>query len=130
MAPAYLAWRGSRIPSILTIHNLAYQGLFPPGVAGLVFFAWPLHPPGKAGVERAEHLAAVKVPMLFLQGTRDALAGVDLMRALVDGLGSKATLAFFEDADHSFHVPVRSGRTDAQVLAGMLDTLAQWMRKR
>jgi uncharacterized protein len=98
------------------------------GVRGLVFFAFPLHTAGKPSVERAAHLVDVAVPMLFLQGTKDLLADGDLLRGVAEGLGDRATLALVPDADHSFHVPARTGRTDAQVLAGILDTAAAWMR--
>ena len=98
-----------------------------PGVRGLVFFAFPLHPAGKPSTTRAEHLADVAVPMLFLQGTRDALAGLELLRPVVDRLGSRATLVLAEDADHSFHVPARTGRRDADVMAELLDAAAAWM---
>lgn len=98
-----------------------------PGVRGLVFFAFPLHPAGKPGDERATHLADVSVPMLFLSGTRDALADLTLLRPVVEGLERRATLAQFEHADHSFHVPAKSGRKDAEVLAELLDAAADWM---
>ena len=97
------------------------------GVIGLVFFAFPLHPAGKPSTERAAHLAEVKVPMLFLSGTKDTLAELELMRPVVTGLGERATLALFDDADHSFHVPARTGRKDAVVMAEILDTAATWM---
>ena len=87
-----------------------------PGVIGIGFIGFPLHPAGKPSDQRATHLGAVECPMLFLQGTRDTLAETDLLRQLVVRLGSKATLSLITDADHSFHVPKRSGRTDAQVL--------------
>ena len=99
------------------------------GVAGLVFFAFPLHPAGKPGVERAEHLAKVKLPMLFLQGSRDDLAELDLLKPVVRKLGARAKLALFEDADHSFHVPAKTGRKDPEVLAEILDTARDWMLK-
>jgi predicted alpha/beta-hydrolase family hydrolase len=99
-----------------------------PGVRGLVFLGFPLHPAGKPSDERAAHLADVAVPMLFLQGTRDELADLDLLQPLVARLGARATLATFADADHSFHVPARSGRKDAQVLADVLDRASEWMR--
>ena len=98
-----------------------------PGVRGLAFLGFPLHAAGQPGDARARHLADVKVPMIFLQGTRDALADADLMKALAKRLGKPATLAFFQDADHSFHVPAKSGRNDAQVLAQVLDELARWI---
>jgi predicted alpha/beta-hydrolase family hydrolase len=99
----------------------------PLGVRGLAFLGFPLHAAGQPGDARAKHLVDIRVPMLFLQGTRDALADAALMRALAGRLGAAARLSFYEDADHSFHVPARSGRTDAQVLAAMLDELARWM---
>jgi predicted alpha/beta-hydrolase family hydrolase len=96
-------------------------------VRGLVFFGFPLHAAGKPSDERAKHLEDVRIPMLFLQGTRDDLADLTLMRPLVARLGSLATLKEFEGADHSFHVRASSGRTDAQVLAEMLDSVTAWM---
>ncbi len=98
-----------------------------PGLRGLVFFAFPLHPAGKPSSERAEHLAEVALPMLFLQGTRDELAQLDLLRPVVVKLGARATLKLFEEADHGFHVPARTGRKDAEVLAEILDAAAEWM---
>ena len=97
------------------------------GVRGLVFFAFPLHPAGKPSVERAEHLAGVALPMLFLQGTHDALAELDLLERTVARLGPRATLELAPDADHSFHVPAKTGRKDADVLAQLLDAAAAWM---
>jgi len=97
-----------------------------PGVKGLAFVGFPLHPAGKPSVERAEHLREVKIPMLFLQGTRDELADLDLLRPVIDRLGARATLKLLQDADHSFHVPARTGRKDAEVRAEMLDALAAW----
>jgi predicted alpha/beta-hydrolase family hydrolase len=101
-----------------------------PGVRGLVFLGFPLHPAGQPSDERAKHLFDVRVPMLFLQGTRDPLADLRLVQALVEKLGARATLELFQDADHSFHVPARSGRKDSQVRAEMLDTLAAWITSR
>jgi len=98
-----------------------------PGVRGLVFFGFPLHPAGKPADTRAAHLGEVRVPMLFLQGSRDKLAALELLRPVAAGLGARAALHVVEEADHSFHVPVRSGRTDAQVLAGLLDEVVGWM---
>ena len=98
-----------------------------PGMRGLVFIGFPLHPAGKPSTERAAHLADVTVPMLFLQGTRDALADLDLLRPVVIGLGTRATLVAFEQADHAFHVPAKSGRTDAAVLQEMCDAIAAWI---
>jgi predicted alpha/beta-hydrolase family hydrolase len=98
------------------------------GVRGLVFFGFPLHAAGNPSDERGDHLAQVNVPMLFLQGTRDALADLALVRGVTQRLGSHATLEAVEDADHSFHVPARSGRTDAEVLESLLERAAAWMR--
>ena len=98
-----------------------------PGVRGLVFLGFPLHPAGKPSDERAAHLSDVAAPMLFLQGTRDELADLALLQPLVARLGPRATLATFADADHSFHVPARSGRKDAQVLVEVLDRASAWM---
>lgn len=107
------------------------QALAPlPGVCGLVFVGFPLHPAGKPSDARAAHLFEVVVPMLFLQGTRDELAAPDLLQPLVQRLGERATLALFDDADHAFHVRARSGRSDAQTLAALLDSTADWMRAR
>lgn len=98
-----------------------------PGVRGLVFLGFPLHPAGKPSDERAAHLAEVDVPMLFLQGSRDELASLELLRPLVKRLGARAMLHVFDDADHSFHVPARSGRKDAEVLGEALDVVAAWI---
>ena len=97
-----------------------------PGVRGLVFLGFPLHPTRKPSDDRARHLFQVHIPMLFLQGTRDTLADVQLLRPLVKRLGERATLQLTEGADHSFHVPARLGRTDEQVLAEVLDALVAW----
>ena len=97
-------------------------------VRGLVFVGFPLHPAGKPSTERAEHLAGVQVPMLFLQGTRDTLADLDLIRETVAKLEGRATLHIVEGGDHSFHVLARSGRNDEQVRAELLDTMAGWMK--
>ncbi|NLS74157.1 alpha/beta hydrolase [Bradyrhizobium brasilense] len=97
------------------------------GVRGLLFLGFPLHPAGKPSSERARHLAEVKVPMLFLQGTRDALAELDLLEPVVTGLGHRATLHPVQEADHSFHVLKRSGRNDREVMAEVLDAFAGWV---
>ncbi|MES2959053.1 MAG: alpha/beta family hydrolase [Pseudomonadota bacterium] len=99
-----------------------------PGVRGLVFVGFPLHPAGKPSDERAEHLVDIRCPMLFLQGTRDELAALDLLQPVLQRLGERATLALLDDADHSFHVRARSGRTDGQTLEAMLDAVAGWAR--
>jgi predicted alpha/beta-hydrolase family hydrolase len=98
-------------------------------VRGLVFFGFPLHPAGAPSVERAAHLKDVGIAMLFLQGSNDALADVSLMRPAVAALGRRATLRLFADADHSFHVPKRRGRTNAAVMGELLDVAAEWMFK-
>jgi predicted alpha/beta-hydrolase family hydrolase len=98
-----------------------------PGVRGLAFIGFPLHPAGKPSDDRADHLAQVTVPMLFLQGTRDELASLELLQPVVDRLQALATLQLFADADHSFHVPARSGRKDSQVMAELLDVLTKWI---
>jgi uncharacterized protein len=98
-----------------------------PGVHGLAFLGFPLHPPDKPSKERADHLFAVRIPMLFLQGTRDKLATLELIEPLTHALGDQSSLQLFADADHSFHVPARSGRTDAEVREMMQDTLAAWI---
>ena len=96
-------------------------------VHGLIFLGFPLHPAGKPSQERGQHLFEVRVPMLFLQGTRDALATLDQIEPLCAALGQGATLKLYADADHSFHVPARTGRKDAQIRAEMLDALAAWI---
>lgn len=98
-----------------------------PGVHGLVFLGFPLHPAGRPSDERGYHLFQVKIPMLFLQGTRDALADTKHLEPLVQQLGTRATLKLFRNADHSFHVSVRTGRTDADVKTDMLDAIAAWV---
>lgn len=97
------------------------------GVVGLAFFGFPLHPAGKPSSDRADHLAEVNIPMLFLQGTSDKLAELDLLKAIVKRLGGRATLHVVEAADHSFHAPVRSGRKDAEVMVEVLDALVAWV---
>jgi uncharacterized protein len=97
-----------------------------PGVRGLAFLGFPLHPAKRPSDERAKHLFDVQVPMLFLQGARDQLAEPRLLSSVAARLGERASLHLFQDADHSFHVPARSGRNDAEVRREMLDTLAGW----
>lgn len=98
------------------------------GVRGLVFLGFPLHAAGNPSTDRATHLLGVRVPMLFVQGTRDALAKTVLLDRVVSDLGPSVTLVRVPGADHSFHVPARSGRTDAEVLADILENAAGWMR--
>lgn len=100
------------------------------GVRGLVFFGFPLHPAGKPSVERAAHLSRVSIPMLFVQGTRDALADLALLQGAVGALGARATLQLVADADHSLHVPAKTGRADAEVLDEALADAAAWMAAR
>ena len=97
------------------------------GVRGLAFLGFPLHAAGKPSSERAAHLADVKVPMLFLQGTRDALADLALLRPVIAKLGKRATLETFDEADHSFHVPARTGRNDGEVREELLEIFARWV---
>jgi uncharacterized protein len=97
-----------------------------PGVRGLVFFGFPLHPPNRPGTQRADHLAQVKVPMLFLQGTRDNFADLKLLQPVVTKLGDRATLQLFENADHSFHLPKSAGRSDAEVLRELAQLTSSW----
>jgi predicted alpha/beta-hydrolase family hydrolase len=99
-----------------------------PGVQGLIFLGFPLHPANQPSDERARHLADVDIPMLLLQGTRDALADTRLLLPLVDALGTRVTLKLLDQADHSFHVPARSGQTDAHVVGQALDEAAAWIR--
>jgi uncharacterized protein len=97
-----------------------------PSVRGIVFFGFPLHPPSQPGISRAEHLAQVKQPMLFLQGTRDEFAPMHRLQPICDRLGNRVTLHVVDGADHGFHVLKRSGRTDAQVLRELAETTASW----
>jgi predicted alpha/beta-hydrolase family hydrolase len=98
-------------------------------VKGLVFFGFPLHPPNRPGAKRADHLAKVAVPMLFLQGTRDAFADFELLRPVCAKLGSRATLHAIDKADHSFHLPKRSGRSDADVLRELAESTKSWAER-
>lgn len=100
-----------------------------PGVYGLVFLGYPLHPVNKPSDDRAQHLADIHIPMLFLQGTHDSLADMPLLVSVTERLGENATLTVAEQADHSFHVPARSGRKDEQVLADVLDAMVAWMER-
>jgi uncharacterized protein len=98
-----------------------------PGVRGLAFLGFPLHPAGRPSRDRGQHLFDIGIPMLFLQGTRDNLASLDELEPLCQALGARAALRLFADADHSFHVPARSGRTDGEVRGEMLDVLVAWI---
>lgn len=104
------------------------QALAPlPDVRGLCLFGFPLHTPQQVSTTRADHLSSIHIPMLFLQGTRDAMAAHSLMQGVVERLSAPATLKLIEHADHAFHVLVRSGTTDAQVMESMLDEVARWI---
>lgn len=98
-----------------------------PRVRGLVFLGFPLHPPGKSSDARGQHLLEVQIPTLFLQGTRDEFAELDLLEPLIARLGERATLKLFQDADHSFHVPARTGRKDPEVRSDLMRALAEWI---
>jgi predicted alpha/beta-hydrolase family hydrolase len=100
-----------------------------PDIRGLIFFAFPLHPAGKPSTDRAHHLAKVQIPMLFLQGTRDELAQLDLLQPVAKGLGKRAKLVLADEADHSFHVPAKTGRKDPEVLRDLLDAVAGWIAR-
>jgi predicted alpha/beta-hydrolase family hydrolase len=97
------------------------------GVRGLAFLGFPLHPAGKPSTARAAHLSDIGIPMLFLQGTRDGLADLTLLRPVTKRLGAPASLHVVEGADHSFHVPARSGRNDREVMSEVLDALSAWI---
>jgi uncharacterized protein len=104
------------------------QALSPlPGVCGLIFLGFPLHPAKRPSEERAQHLFELRLPMLFLQGARDPLADAERLASVTKQLGGRASLRLFADADHSFHVPARTGRKDAEVRSEMLDALADWI---
>ncbi len=104
------------------------QSLSPlPGVRGLAFLGFPLHPAKKPSLARADHLTKISVPMLFVQGTRDALAEVALIHRAIETLGDRASLTMIDGADHAFHVPARSGRTDGDVLCAIADALRAWI---
>jgi uncharacterized protein len=98
-----------------------------PGVRGLAFLGFPLHPPGKPSTTRAAHLSELKIPMLFLQGTRDDFAEMTLLEPVVKGLGDVASLHLVQEGDHSLHVPARSGRNDREVMDEVLDALSAWI---
>lgn len=101
-----------------------------PGVRGLAFLGFPLHPAGKPGIERAEHLARVQIPMLFVSGDRDALAKHDLLKPVVADLGERASLHLVRNADHSFKPAARSGRIAAEIETEALDAMAEWIEER
>jgi len=125
MAPELPLFAGGKSMGGRMTSQAAADGLIP-GVRGLVFFGFPLHPPHLPSVKRAGHLERVSVPMLFLQGTRDQFADLELLRPICDRLGPRATLHTIEGADHSFHVPKRSGRSDGEVLRELAETFVAW----
>jgi uncharacterized protein len=126
-APHLPLWAGGRsFGGRMTSQTQALAPL--PHVKGLVFFAFPLHPAGKPGIERANHLDAVTVGMLFLQGAHDALAELDLLKRVVKRLGKRACLHLVESADHAFHAPAKTGRKDSDILGEILDVAAAWMQ--
>jgi predicted alpha/beta-hydrolase family hydrolase len=114
---------GGRMTSQAAAQNLL------PNVRGLVFFGFPLHPPGNPGTKRADHLAKVPMPMLFLQGTRDTLADLNLLRPIIEKLDDLATVHIIDSADHGFHVLKRSGKTDALVLAELAQATVAWTER-
>lgn len=122
-----LAWfaGGRSFGGRMTSQAQATEAL--PGIRGLVFFGFPLHPAGEPGTTRAQHLTRIALPMLFMQGTRDALAERGLLEGVVRPLADRARIEWVPDADHSFHVPARSGRTDPEVLEALLAAAARWM---
>jgi uncharacterized protein len=114
---------GGRMTSQAAAQNLL------PNVRGLVFFGFPLHPPGNPGTKRADHLAKVPTPMLFLQGTRDTLADLNLLRPILEKLDDLATVHIIDSADHGFHVLKRSGKTDASVLTELAQATVAWTER-
>jgi hypothetical protein len=124
-APALPLFAGGKSMGGRMTSQAAAEGLLE-GVAGLIFFGFPLHPPNRPGTKRADHLADVKQPMLFLQGSRDAFADLKLLRPICAKLGKRATLQIIPDADHSFHVPKKSGKDDAQILMELAKTASLW----
>ena len=127
LAPKLLVFAGGKSMGGRMTSQAAAQGLLP-DVRGLVFFGFPLHQPNRPDTKRAEHLADVKIPMLFLQGTRDTLADLTLMRPLTKKLAPRATLHIIDTADHSFHVLKSAKKTDAEVLQELAATTASWMQ--
>jgi predicted alpha/beta-hydrolase family hydrolase len=124
-APGLPLFAGGKSMGGRMTSQAAALGLLPQ-IRGIVFFGFPLHPPSQPGTKRADHLAQVEVPMLFLQGTRDAFAPLASIRAVCKKLRSRATLAVFEGADHSFHVPKSSGKNDVEVLGELAEAVGGW----
>jgi len=127
-APGLPLFAGGKSMGGRMTSQAAALGLLP-GIRGIVFFGFPLHPPKQPGTQRADHLAKVEVPMLFLQGTRDAFAPLPSIRSVCARLQPRATLLLFEGADHSFHVPKTSGKSDADVLRELAHSTAAWTKK-
>lgn len=124
-APGFPLFAGGKsFGGRMTSQAQAHEPL--PGVRGLVFLGFPLHAPGRPSTTRAEHLASVDVPMLFLQGTRDEFAQIDLLQEIVGKLGERATLHLIEEGDHSFKVPKRTGKTESDVMNELAETVKQW----
>lgn len=136
MAPGLPVFAGGKSMGGRMTSTAASQGPLLPGkggsdgVRGLVFLGFPLHPAKKPGVKRADHLASVSLPMLFLQGDRDALAELELLGPVLEGVGERATLHVVEGADHGFHVLKRSGRTDQEALEELAGEAVRWMEAR
>jgi uncharacterized protein len=126
-APKLPVFAGGKSMGGRMTSQAAAQGLLP-DVRGLVFFGFPLHQPNRPDTKRADHLADVKIPMLFLQGTRDTLADLQLLRPILKKLGPRATLHIIDTADHSFHVLKSAKKTDAEVLQELAATAAAWMQ--
>jgi uncharacterized protein len=126
-APKLPVFAGGKSMGGRMTSQTAAQGLLP-DVRGLVFFGFPLHQPNRPDTKRAEHLAEVKIPMLFLQGTRDTLADLKLLRPALKKLGSRATLHIIDTADHSFHVLKSASKTNAEILQELAATAANWMQ--
>jgi predicted alpha/beta-hydrolase family hydrolase len=99
-----------------------------PNIKGIVFYGFPLHAPGKPSIERADHLKNIEIPMLFLQGTRDNLAKLELLKSICQKLGKKATLHIVEGGNHSFHLPKSSGKSDEEVLDELAQVVYQWIK--
>jgi predicted alpha/beta-hydrolase family hydrolase len=118
---------GKSLGGRMTSLAAAERGL--DGVRGLIFFGFPLHPPNQPGTKRAEHLRAVKLPMLFFQGTRDKLADLALLRPICADLGARATLDVIDTADHSFHVLKSSGKSDEDILRDLARAVSTWTQK-
>jgi uncharacterized protein len=125
LAPGLPLFAGGKSMGGRMTSQAAAEGLLA-GVAGLIFFGFPLHPPNRPGTKRADHLAEVKLPMLFLQGSRDAFADLKLLRPICAKLGKLATLHVIPDADHSFRVPKKSGKSEDQILMELAETASQW----